>query len=61
MGKWEMPTGFNSGSAGQIMEPDHDVEVDLRTRDGFEDVVWELRLKTSDKIFAIVTEDMDEN
>ncbi|KAH7256024.1 putative cytochrome P450 [Fusarium tricinctum] len=60
-GKWEMPTGFNSGSAGQIMEPDHDVEVDLRTRDGFEDVVWELRLKTSDKIFAIVTEDMDEN
>lgn len=59
-GKWEMPTGFNSGSAGQIMEPDTDVEVDVRTRAGFEDVKWELRLKTSDKIFAIVTEDVNE-
>ncbi|KAL2212819.1 putative cytochrome P450 [Sarocladium strictum] len=59
-GRWELPTGFNTGSAGQIMEPDTDVEVDLKTRAGFEGVKWELRLKTSDKIFAIVTEDVDD-
>ena len=59
-GKWELPTIANSGSAGQVMEPDYDVDVSLRTRAGFEDVKWSLRLKTTDKIFAIVTADVDE-
>ncbi|KAH8180213.1 cytochrome p450 domain-containing protein [Sarocladium implicatum] len=59
-GKWELPTIENSGSAGQIMEPDEDVEVKVRTRSGFEGVKWELRLKTADRIFAIVTEDVHE-
>ena len=39
------------------MEPDFDVEVEIKTRPGFEDVKWAINLDSSDKVFALVTED----
>ncbi|KAK0701165.1 cytochrome P450 [Apiosordaria backusii] len=57
---WEAPTSFNTGAAGQIMEPDWDVEVELRRREGVETeggVRWEVRLDKGDRVFKMVTED----
>ncbi|POS77273.1 hypothetical protein DHEL01_v204344 [Diaporthe helianthi] len=56
-GEWKLPTTVNTNVAAVILEPDEDVEVEIRTRDGFEDVKWVIRLDDSEKIFAMVTED----
>ncbi|KAK0703699.1 putative cytochrome P450 [Lasiosphaeria miniovina] len=54
---WKLPTTTNTNVASVIMEPDYDVQVDVRTRPGMEGVRWDIGLRKSDKIFAMVTED----
>lgn len=56
-GGWKLPTTANTNVAAVIMEPDDDIQVEIKTRQGFEDVKWAVRLDKSEKIFALVTED----
>lgn len=57
-GKWEAPTVNNSNVAIAVMNPDYDVDVEVTTREGMQGVKWELTLEPSDKVFAMVTEDV---
>ncbi|CAI6292762.1 unnamed protein product [Periconia digitata] len=56
-GDWRHPSTINTNVAAVVMEPDDDIEVEVETRKGFEDVDWEIKLHKSEKIFAMVTED----
>lgn len=59
-GEWKLPTTANTNVAAVVMEPDDDIEVEIKTREGFEGVKWVIRLDDSEKIFAMVTEDTAE-
>ncbi|KAI0023466.1 cytochrome P450 [Xylariomycetidae sp. FL0641] len=59
-GEWRLPTTANTNVAAVVMEPDDDIEVEIKTRPGFEDVKWAVTLNKSEKIFALVTEDSSE-
>ena len=59
-GEWSMPTTERTKQAAIILEPDHDVEVEVSARKGFEDGRWAFGLKDSGMIFAMVTEDQEE-
>ncbi|KAI0378109.1 cytochrome P450 [Hypomontagnella monticulosa] len=59
-GHWKLPTTANTNVAAVVMEPDNDVDVEITTRKGFEEVKWDISLNKSDKIFAMVTEDSGE-
>ncbi|KAI3394539.1 hypothetical protein diail_2588 [Diaporthe ilicicola] len=59
-GEWKHPTTANTNFAAVVMEPDNDIEVEIKTREGFEGVKWEIGLNSSEKIFALVTEDTAE-
>lgn len=54
------PTTANTNLAAVVMEPDHDVQVEVKTRRGFGGVKWAIRLDQSEKTFALVTEDSGE-
>lgn len=56
-GRWKLPTTANTNVAAVIMEPDDDVQVEVKTRQGFEGVKWAIKLDKSEKVFAMVTED----
>ncbi|GAB1316379.1 hypothetical protein MFIFM68171_06589 [Madurella fahalii] len=56
-GSWELPTTLNTNVASVVMEPDHDIQVRIKTRQGFENVKWAVSLAGSEKVFAMVTED----
>lgn len=57
-GEWKHPTTVNTNVAAVIMEPDNDIEVEIKTREGFEGVKWEVGLHSSEKVLALVTEDI---
>ena len=59
-GVWKHPSTINTNVAAVIMQPDDDIEVEIKTRKCFEDVRWDISLHKSEKIFAMVTEDHDE-
>ncbi|CRG92635.1 25-hydroxycholesterol 7-alpha-hydroxylase [Talaromyces islandicus] len=59
-GEWKFPTTANTNVAAVVMEPDNDIEVEIKARQGFEDTNWVINLNKSDKIFAMVTEDSNE-
>lgn len=59
-GRWTQPTALNTNAAAVIMQPDTDVDVDITTRMGYEDVKWNVTLTKAAKIFALVTEDHPE-
>jgi cytochrome P450 len=59
-GAWKFPTTANTNVAAVVMEPDDDIEVEIKARQGFEDTKWVINLDKSDKIFAMVTEDSNE-
>ncbi|KAK6219338.1 hypothetical protein LQW54_002326 [Pestalotiopsis sp. IQ-011] len=44
-----------------VMQPDTDIEVEIKARPGFEDVKWNINLHKSEKTFALVTEDFVES
>jgi cytochrome P450 len=56
-GEWKHPTTLNTNVASVVMEPDNDIEVEIKAREGFEGVKWEIGLRSSEKVFALVTED----
>ncbi|KAI1347985.1 cytochrome P450 [Xylaria sp. FL0043] len=59
-GEWKIPTTMNTNVAAVVMQPDHDVDVEIKTRQGFEDIKWVINLRTSENVFALVTEDKGE-
>ncbi|KAK8057936.1 hypothetical protein PG996_011873 [Apiospora saccharicola] len=61
-GSWEEPSTWNSNVAAVVMEPDHDVEVEITNREGFGggNVEWAINLHPSEKVFALVTEDNED-
>lgn len=56
-GAWKLPATENTNAASVMLEPDHDIDVNIRMRQGYENVNWDIQLRKSDKIFAMVTED----
>ncbi|KAI1174324.1 cytochrome P450 [Nemania sp. FL0916] len=57
-GSWMLPAVMNTNVAAVIMQPDHDVEVDITVRNGLENnVKWSINLRESEAVFALVTED----
>lgn len=56
-GEWKYPATDNTNVAAVVMEPDNDIEVVIKEREGFEGVKWEIGLRSSEKVFALVTED----
>lgn len=56
-GEWKLPTTQNTNVAPVVMEPDDDIEVEIKTREGLEGTKWTISLNNSDRIFAMVTED----
>lgn len=56
-GDWALPTTANTIVAAVIMEPDNDIQVKIKTRQGFEGVKWAIKLDKSENIFVTVTED----
>ncbi|KAI4594966.1 hypothetical protein KJ359_007489 [Pestalotiopsis sp. 9143b] len=59
-GEWKLPTTQNTNVAAVVMQPDTDIEVEIKARPGFEDVKWNISLHKSEKTFALVTEDIVE-
>ncbi|KAK7936594.1 uncharacterized protein PG986_015032 [Apiospora aurea] len=58
---WTHPSTLKSNAAAVVMQPDHDVEVEITNREGFDgDVKWTVNLHPSEKTFALVTEDNEE-
>ena len=57
---WNLPTTMNTNVASVVMEPDHDIQVEVKTRPGFDNVQWAITLEKRGKIFAMVTEDSSE-
>ncbi|KAI0104469.1 putative cytochrome P450 [Daldinia grandis] len=49
-GDWVLPTTTNTNAAAGIMAPDQDIQVEIRTRQGFEDVKWSIALNESEKV-----------
>ncbi|KAI0116514.1 cytochrome P450 [Nemania sp. FL0031] len=60
-GEWKLPTTTNTNVAAVVMQPDHDIDVEIKTRQGFEDIKWAISLRPSENVFALVTEDKGEN
>jgi cytochrome P450 len=58
-GVWKHPSTINTNVAAVVMQPDDDIDVKIKTRQGFENVKWVINLHKSEKIFAMVTEDHD--
>lgn len=56
-GDWSLPTTENTNLAAVIMEPDTDIEVEVRERHGYEGAGWSFNLRDSGDIFAVVAED----
>ena len=56
-GTWPVLTTERTKQAAVILEPDHDVEVRILARKGYEDGRWAFSLKNAGIIFALATED----
>jgi cytochrome P450 len=52
-GRWKMPTSVKSGLAAAVREPDEDIDVEVRLREGYEEGRWAFRLEESELVFAI--------
>lgn len=59
-GHWTAPTCAKTNIAATIMEPDTDISVSIKPRSGFEDVSWAFGLADSEKVFAVVEEDLNQ-
>ncbi|KAJ8131749.1 hypothetical protein O1611_g1878 [Lasiodiplodia mahajangana] len=55
--EWKLPTTMNTNVAAVVMQPDHDIDVEIKNREGFADNKWVVNLRPSRNIFALVTED----
>jgi hypothetical protein len=58
-GSWRLPTTANTNVAAVVMQPDDDIQIEIKARQGFEDVKW-VRGLGAEEIFAVVTEDSGE-
>lgn len=57
-GEWKYPTSKNTNVAAVVMQPDEDIDVEIKTREDFEEfqIKWTITLDGTGKIFALVTE-----
>ena len=60
-GRWNAPGTKNTGIAAVVMEPDHDIEVEVTPPKGFEHGKWGLWLQDSDMVFAVAAEDQKDS
>ena len=58
-GRWPKMTGEKTGVVSAVEQPDHEVEVDVRARKGFEEGEWSFRMDNSDTVFAMAVEDFE--
>lgn len=58
-GEWVLPTTDNTSAATTILEPDHDVDVEIRVRKGMENTRWDLGLGGKGSAFSLFTEEQD--
>ena len=56
-GAWKAPSTDKTSVAAVVMEPDCDIEVEVRERAGFQGDEWLVELKDTDEVFAISAED----
>ncbi|KAI1135159.1 putative cytochrome P450 [Hypoxylon sp. FL0543] len=56
-GKWDLPTTFNSNAATQISQPDFEMEMEVRNRAGYEQYTWNVELRKSNKVVAVLSGD----
>ena len=58
-GQWPKMTGDKTGAVSAVEQPDHEVEVDVRTRKGFEEGEWAFRMDSSNMVFSMAAEDFE--
>ena len=58
-GEWIAPTTGQTNVVAVTMEPDSDIELEVRPRPGFEDGEWAFGLEGSESVFAVAAEDLD--
>lgn len=59
-GEWATLSNKFANIAAVVTEPDHDIEVDVTPRKGFEGGRWEFGLQDSGIVFAMVAEDKND-
>ncbi|KAK4220756.1 hypothetical protein QBC38DRAFT_462240 [Podospora fimiseda] len=58
-GEWKLPTADSTPVTAAVMHPDDDIDVEIMIRAGMEWVKWNVSLEPSEKIFAMATEDVE--
>jgi hypothetical protein len=56
-GEWKMPTTFNSNAAAQVATPDFELDMEVLNRAVFEGYSWDIVLKPSKKVVAVLAGD----
>ncbi|KAK4694388.1 hypothetical protein P7C71_g3193, partial [Lecanoromycetidae sp. Uapishka_2] len=56
--RWPSLTAYNTNAVAAVEQPDQEVEVEVRAREGFEEDDWAFRLEGSELMFATVAEDL---
>lgn len=57
-GRWPYLTTHKTNAVAAVEQPDQEIEVEVRAREGFEDGDWAFRLEGSELMFATVAEDL---
>lgn len=56
--KWPCLTAEKTNAVAAVEQPDQEIEVQVRPREGFEDDEWRIRMEGSEVMFATVAEDL---
>lgn len=56
-GEWHLPTTYNSNAAAQVATPDYELDMEVTNRAGFEEYDWNIELKPSNKVVAVMAGD----
>ena len=51
-------TADNTHAVAAVEQPDHEIEAEVKVRNGFEEGEWAFRLDNSDVVFATAAEDL---
>jgi hypothetical protein len=54
---WTLPTTKNSNAAAQVATPDHDLEMEILDRSGFDGYTWNVEVSPSKKVSALLSGD----
>jgi len=59
-GDWVLPTTANSNAATQVAQADFEMDMEVRNRTGFDKYTWDVELRKSDKVVAVLAGDGQE-